>query len=582
MIEKRPKLKQIFHRQFALLLLLSAISSLRGDSYATEVIHYDPGEGFATAWDTGLGYTNSVAVLGPPSRQTPGDFGGPVDPFSPPYLAEQLLSVGAGGSLTLAFETPLFDHPLNPHGLDFILFGNTGFVIINGDYSGGGITDGSMFGGGHVHAELRVSADDEVYHRINPNRLWRLGNGLPTDGIGDFTRPLDPDLQNEDFADLGYSGIRDKYQGSGGGLGIDLQWAEQIPLLPWVRYIRLDVISGRLDLDAVSIASPSASPSDQVRHASFVEDFSSDPVSEGSWKIHGDPSLFKYNEVEGRLDITWDSSEDNSFFYHPLNQTLNKDQSFALSFTLQVDQLEIGVDPEKKSTFPIALGLMELEEGLRSNYFRGSGIHEEYGPRGLVEWSYHADSGFGATVSSGFVSIDNQWSMQNTFPLELTMGAVYEIALHYDAQDQSLTTLMTEDGLPYGPIQNISLDEFYGAPLDGFTDLNVDSIVIASYSDGGQASPEFAGSVLANGWVDNMKLSVGRSHAELEIRLGDVPTEVMFDAKKNTFYWLEKTTDFKQWETRGFLFSESNAQQSIKDLGSRDAIGFYRVRALVQ
>ena len=58
------------------------------------------------------------------------------------------------------------------------------------------------------------------------------------------------------------------------------------------------------------------------------------------------------------------------------------------------------------------------------------------------------------------------------------MGAVYEIALHYDAQEQSLTTLMTEDGLSYGPIQNISLDEFYGAPLDGFTDLNVDSIVL--------------------------------------------------------------------------------------------------------
>ena len=578
MIAEYPNLKKTVHRQFALLLLFCSILSLRGDSYATEVIHYDPGEGFATAWDTGLGYTNTVSVLGPPSRRTPGDFGGPVDPFSPPYLAEQLLSIGAGGSVTLAFETPLFDHPSNPHGLDLILFGNTGFVIINGDYSGGGITDGSMFGGGHVHAELRVSADDQVYHRIDPNRLVRLGNGLPTDGIGDFTRPLDPDLQNEDFADLGYSGIRDKYQGSGGGLGVDLQWAEQIPSLPWVRYIRLDVISGRLDLDAVSIASPS----DPERYVSFVEDFSLDPVSEGSWKIHGDPSLFQYNEAEGRLDITWDSSEDNSFFYHPLNQTLNKDQSFSLSFTLQVDQLEIGVDPEKKSTFPIALGLMKLEEGLRSNYFRGSGIHEEYGPRGLVEWSYHADSGFGATVSSGFVSMDNQWSMQNTFPLELTMGAVYEIALHYDAQEQSLTTLMTEDGLSYGPIQNISLDEFYGAPLDGFTDLNVDSIVIASYSDGGQASPEFAGSVLANGWVDNMKLSVGGSHAEVEIRLGDVPTEVMFDAKKNTSYWLEKTTDFKNWETRGFLFSESNAQQSIKDLGSRDAIGFYRVRALVQ
>ena len=114
MIAEYPNLKKTVHRQFALLLLFCSILSLRGDSYATEVIHYDPGEGFATAWDTGLGYTNTVSVLGPPSRRTPGDFGGPVDPFSPPYLAEQLLSIGAGGSVTLAFETPLFDHPSNP------------------------------------------------------------------------------------------------------------------------------------------------------------------------------------------------------------------------------------------------------------------------------------------------------------------------------------------------------------------------------------------------------------------------------------------------------------------------------------
>ena len=29
-----------------------------------------------------------------------------------------------------------------------------------------------------------------------------------------------------------------------------------------------------------------------------------------------------------------------------------------LRFTLELDQLEIGVDPEKKFTFPMALGLM--------------------------------------------------------------------------------------------------------------------------------------------------------------------------------------------------------------------------------
>ena len=41
---------------------------------------------------------------------------------------------------------------------------------------------------------------------------------------------------------------------------------------------------------------------------------------------------------------------------------------------------------------------------------------------------------------------------------------------------------MTENNLPFGPIQKASLDAF-GAPLDGFTEFGVDALVIASYSD---------------------------------------------------------------------------------------------------
>src|SRR5438876_9611741 len=93
--------------------------------YASTVVSYVPGSGFAA------GYTNPVAALGQPSRVTPGTFGGPVDPFDPPYLSTQLVSIGAGGSLTVKFNTPVLNHPLNRFGLDFIIFGNAFFVITN-------------------------------------------------------------------------------------------------------------------------------------------------------------------------------------------------------------------------------------------------------------------------------------------------------------------------------------------------------------------------------------------------------------------------------------------------------------------
>src|SRR5690606_9171040 len=81
-------------------------------NYATAVINYQPGT------DAAPGYDQPGSILGEPSRFTPGEFGGPVDPFSAPWQPEQLLSLGAGGSVTIQFDQPVFDHPDNPFGLD--------------------------------------------------------------------------------------------------------------------------------------------------------------------------------------------------------------------------------------------------------------------------------------------------------------------------------------------------------------------------------------------------------------------------------------------------------------------------------
>ena len=46
----------------------------------------------------------------------------------------EVISIGAGGSLTLRFDSPIANSPSNRFGIDFIIFGNTGFIVTNEDF----------------------------------------------------------------------------------------------------------------------------------------------------------------------------------------------------------------------------------------------------------------------------------------------------------------------------------------------------------------------------------------------------------------------------------------------------------------
>lgn len=222
--------------------------------YATAVVDYSPGTGYATEFGTGLGFTLEDSVLGEPSRQIPGSFGGPVDPFTAPYLREQLLSIGTGGSVTVALAAQ--DDPANPYGLDFQVFGGTFFVIVNGDYSGGGITDGTTFGHNTGQTRISISADGVSYYILDPLRAPTADGLYPTRGDGDFQTPVNPALVAGDFAALGLSEISLKYQLSGGGTGYDIDWAQRADGSPAklseIQFVRIDVLSGRSDLDGLA------------------------------------------------------------------------------------------------------------------------------------------------------------------------------------------------------------------------------------------------------------------------------------------------------------------------------------------
>ena len=106
---------------FTLALAGFVVTSRAAAGFADAVVSYDPGAGYVP------GFTNVSAVLGEPSTINP--YGEATDVFDPPYGTDQVLSIGAGGSLTVKFKTPILNHERNPYGIDFIIFGNTGFIL---------------------------------------------------------------------------------------------------------------------------------------------------------------------------------------------------------------------------------------------------------------------------------------------------------------------------------------------------------------------------------------------------------------------------------------------------------------------
>jgi hypothetical protein len=79
---------------------------------------------------------------------------------------------------------------------------------------------------------------------------------FPTDGTGNPSIPVNPALTGADFNGLNLGGIRSLYNGSAGGTGFDLSWARDgagnSVDLQSASFLRIDVLSGRTQIDAIS------------------------------------------------------------------------------------------------------------------------------------------------------------------------------------------------------------------------------------------------------------------------------------------------------------------------------------------
>ena len=542
------------------LAALPGASETRATQFAAEVVSYKSGVGFATDWSTGAGYTNKDAIVGPPARETPGKWGGPITPFSPPYLPGQILSIGEGGEVTLKFGKPIRDESINPFGLDFLVFGGAGFTITNGDFGGGGITDGTLFGQDDGETRVSVSADGDAWFVLDPKRAPAFDAYHPTDGSGDFGLPVNPALDKGDFAAGGLAKFTELYDGSGGGTGYDLGWAADAAgkpvALAQVRFVRLEVLSGKAEIDAVSDVQPRTDNLDW-----HIENFSANPLANG-WAAHGDESLFEWDAEGGALAVTWDSEKPNSNFQRPLGLTLTEADTFAFAFDIALDEVKAGHLDGQPYTFEVAVGLMSIESGKADGFSRGTGTDSP----NLVEWDYFPDTGFGATISPAIASGKSQFAAGFTFPAELVVGKKYSVRMEYDPAERTLKTFMLENDKAWKTIKTVALaDDFVGFAVDAFS--------ISSYTAKGSKS-----SLLANGSVDNLAIGVGRSKPRIvNTRLADGQWTARSFGYGTADYLLERSADLRGWQPVRNGVREDGFYLRLIDENPSLGDGFYRL-----
>jgi hypothetical protein len=303
------------------------------------------------------------------------------------------------------------------------------------------------------------------------------------------------------------------------------------------------------------------------------EDFTAVPIR---WRSVEATTLFVWHSRPGEEQVTWDSSQPNSYYYLPLGMTLTRTDDFAARFTLSLRDIAIGVDPSKPSTFQIAIGFINLTNAFDPNLNRGSGINGLHGARNLIEFDYFADSGFGATIAPTIVSKDNQFAYSHNFPLEITPGDTFEIEMSFSAASATLTTRMWKNGEVFGPADGSGLKAVTLGSQ--FSDFAVNAFAVSSYSDAGQSPPQFAGSVLAHGSIDNVLLTLpDPPECSLHVKRENGTVTIRFNTDAKWHYTIQKSADLKTWADFGTALDGSGDDLTATDWADAGEM-FYRVK----
>jgi len=309
-----------------------------------------------------------------------------------------------------------------------------------------------------------------------------------------------------------------------------------------------------------------------VHAGTIVEDFSHDPSLDG-WQMFGDTNLFQWDSVNHNLRVTWDSSQPNSYFYHPLDTVLGRYDDFSMAFDLVLTDYAIGVTPGETNTFEVATGFLNYSEATNSLFLRGSYPTQP----DLAEFDFFPSDSEPITnsINPSFVDSANDFAYNTYGYVTLPVNVTLRVTVAYTATNQTAVLTVTTNGINVVAPSYAYLD-YTGGFYTGFGDFHLDTFAVESYSGVGS----YYGSLLAHGTVGNILLTLPPPPVTLlQPSVAHGVGQVQFNSRTNWNYILESSTDLTTWQTNGSVVIGTGGSMVLQDTNAAQLHQFYRVNA---
>ncbi len=338
--------------------------------------------------------------------------------------------------------------------------------------------------------------------------------------------------------------------------------------------VRLSVLA----LAGLSVVSAS-------RADTIVEDFSANPLANG-WHVFGETNLFAWNPATRELEVTWDSSRANSYFYHPLGAQFTRYDDLSVEFDLRLADIASGVEPGKTGPLQIGFGFLNLAGATSTNFMRGSWG----GAPNVAEFDYYPAGYYDLggytwpivpTATPSFISgINSQHYAPmslDAYEYGLPTNQRVHVRLSYDGLSQTATLVLTTNGVPLATLPGLVLSSATNSQFTAVDDFRVDMFSISSYSSNGDDYD----SVLAHGTVSNLVLTFSlRPIGQVS---GHFSTngvwQTGFFGRTNWSYTLYRTTDFGSWTSVSPTVRGAGDEMILQDTSAVAGRAFYRVQA---
>ncbi len=338
--------------------------------------------------------------------------------------------------------------------------------------------------------------------------------------------------------------------------------------------IRLSVLA----LAGLSVLSASGA-------VTIMEDFATNPLAHG-WQVFGESNLFTWNSANRNLEVTWDSSRANSYFYWPLGAQFTRYDDLSVEFDLRLADITSGVEPGKTGPLEIGFGFLNFTDAASTNFMRGAWG----GAPNVVEFDYYP-AGFydfggslwpiAPTTTPSFISGVNSQHYApeylTAYEYDLPTNQTIHVRLTYDGLGQTATLAVTTNGTPLATLPELVLNSPTNSQFTAVDDFRVDVFSISSYSSNGDDYD----SVLAHGTVGNLVVTatarpIGWVSGGFT---SDGVWQVQFFGRSNWLYTLECATDLGSWAAVSPTVRGTGDNMVLGDTNAVAARAFYRVSA---